>query len=372
MQPIYKDQPMVNQPSDDRRQLNQWTGILHEYRTASSLRAAWELAITSLAFISCWVLLQLAVDKGELGLYVPILLLGAGFLVRLFMIQHDCGHGSFFASRRLNDWVGRIIGVITLTPYYQWRRSHAVHHATSGNLDRRGIGDVLTLTVAEYSERSRWGRARYWLYRHPAVMFGIGPLYLFLLQNRVPVGFMHKGWRPWFSTMGTNASVICVAAILIWAVGPKAFSLIYLPLILLGSGAGVWLFYVQHQFEDTHWANGANWSAQEAALYGSSHYDLPKVLRWFTANIGLHHVHHLASRIPFYRLPEVLRDHAEFRSLGRITFLQSLKGLRLVLWDENIQRLVSFRQLRAEYAASRTQPHASQEPGGLHHLASSS
>jgi omega-6 fatty acid desaturase (delta-12 desaturase) len=363
---------MAKQASNERPEAAEWTRILREYRTADPVRATWELAITSLAFVSCWLLLLLAVEKGLSWLYVLVLLPGAGFLVRLFMIQHDCGHGSFFPSKRANDWVGRTIGVITLTPYYQWRRSHAVHHASSGNLDRRGIGDVLTLTVAEYLSRSRWGRARYWLYRHPAVMFGVGPLYLFLLQNRVPVGFMRKGWRPWFSTMATNASVLGVLASMIWAVGAMAFCLIHLPLMLLGSGAGVWLFYVQHQFEDTHWANGENWSAQDAALYGSSHYDLPKVLRWFTANIGLHHVHHLASRIPFYRLPEVLRDHPELRNLGRITFLDSLRGLRLVLWDEKVERLVSFKQLRSENAASRAQLRASAESDRPQNLVPSS
>jgi omega-6 fatty acid desaturase (delta-12 desaturase) len=302
--------------------------------------------------------LLLAVESGQSWLYLLVLLPGAGFLVRLFMIQHDCGHGSFFPNRRANDWVGRTIGVMTLTPYYQWRRSHAVHHASSGNLDRRGIGDVLTLTVDEYRARSRWGRLRYRLYRHPAVMFGIGPMYLFMVQNRVPVGFMRNGWRPWFSTMATNASVLGVIAIMMWAVGVTAFCLVYLPLMLLSAGAGVWLFYVQHQFEGTHWTHAEKWSAQEAALYGSSHYDLPRVLRWMTANIGMHHAHHLSSRIPYYRLPEVLRDHGELRSLGRITFLDSIRGLRLVLWDERLQRLVSFKQVRNQYAGNRAHPRA--------------
>ena len=349
---------MLEEAAIGRTPARQWPRILRDYRTANPLRATRELAVTALAFALCWILLLFAVETGQSWLYPIILLPGAGFLVRLFMIQHDCGHGSFFPNRRANDWVGRIIGVITLTPYYQWRRSHAVHHASSGNLDRRGIGDVLTLTVDEYLARSGWGRLRYRLYRHPAVIFGIGPLYLFLLQNRVPVGFMRKGWQPWFSTMATNAGILGFMAVMTWAVGLTEFCLIYLPLTLLGSGAGVWLFYVQHQFEDTHWAHAENWTAQEAALYGSSHYDLPKVLRWITANIGLHHVHHLSSRIPYYRLPEVLRDHGELRDLGRITFLESIRGLRLVLWDERVQRLVSFKQLRCETPAGWQWPRA--------------
>ena len=321
--------------------------MLRRYRAADPARAARELVITALAFIACWILLVLAVYGSQPWLYALVLLPGAGFLVRLFMIQHDCGHGSFFPNRQTNDWVGRTIGVLTLTPYLHWRRSHAMHHAGAGNLDRRGIGDVMTLTVSEYLARSRWGRLRYRLYRNPAVMFGIGPLYLFLLQNRVPVGFMRNGWQPWISTMGTNAAIVGTVAVMIWAVGATPFVLVHIPLVLLGAAVGVWLFYVQHQFEETHWAHGVSWSAQEAALYGSSHYDLPPVLRWITANIGMHHVHHLSSRIPYYRLPEVLRDHAELRNLGRVTFWESIRGMRLVLWDERIQRLVSFRQLRS-------------------------
>jgi omega-6 fatty acid desaturase (delta-12 desaturase) len=178
-------------------------------------------------------------------------------------------------------------------------------------------------------------------------MFGLGPLYLFVLQHRVPSGLMRKGWRPWFSTMGTNVIILAVVAVVISAVGTAPLSLIHTPLVLLAGGAGIWLFYVQHQFEHTHWAHPESWSAQEAALYGSSHYDLPKTLRWITANIGMHHVHHLSSRIPFYRLPEVLRDHAELRTLGRVTLWDSIRGLRLVLWDEQSQRLISFKALRA-------------------------
>jgi omega-6 fatty acid desaturase (delta-12 desaturase) len=339
-----------SQAANERPASGQWTRRLRQYRAAEPARAARELVITSLAFISCWILLALAVYGAQPWLYALVLLPGAGFLVRLFMIQHDCGHRSFFPNRRANDWVGRTIGVLTLTPYYQWRRSHAMHHAGSGNLDRRGIGDVMTLTVSEYLARSRWGRLRYRLYRNPAIMFGIGPLYLFLLQNRVPVGFMRNGWRPWVSTMGTNAVIVGTVGVLIWAVGATAFFLVHVPLVLLGAAVGVWLFYVQHQFEETHWAHGVSWSAEEAALYGSSHYDLPPILRWITANIGMHHVHHLSCRIPYYRLPEVLRDHAELRNLGRITFLESIRGMRLVLWDERIRRLVSFRQLRCDAA----------------------
>jgi omega-6 fatty acid desaturase (delta-12 desaturase) len=271
----------------------------------------------------------------------------AGFLVRLFMIQHDCGHGSFFRHRVTNDWIGRVIGVLTLTPYDFWRRTHAAHHATSGNLERRGMGDIDTLTVREYLSLSRWGRLRYRLYRHPLVMFGLGPAYLFILQHRLPVGLMRGGWQPWLSTMATNAAIALVAAATIWAVGVGPFLLVHLPIMLIGASLGVWLFYVQHQFEATFWAHDVAWNVHEASLHGSSHYDLPIVLRWFTANIGIHHIHHLCSRIPFYRLPLALRRNPDLATVGRLTLSQSVSCVRLVLWDEAAHRLISFRELRS-------------------------
>jgi len=277
----------------------------------------------------------------------------AGFLVRLFMIQHYCGHGAFFPHRLANDWLGRAIGVLTLTPYEYWRRTHAIHHATSGKLERRGIGDVETLTVREYLALTRLQRLRYRLYRHPAVMFGLGPAYLFFLQYRLPLGLMRSGWRPWISAMGTNLAIAVVAAAMIWLIGIVPFLLVHLPIALLGATIGVWLFYVQHQFEDTLWADEEHWNVHDAALHGSSHYELPGVLRWFTANIGIHHVHHLSSRIPYYRLNRVLRDHPDLRKIGRLTIGQSLACIRLVLWDESRRRMISFRQLRYDTALSR-------------------
>ena len=330
-----------------RLDAGEWSRRLRQYGKPSAIRGARELAITSIPFAIAWLLMFLALENGYLWLYALLLIPAAGFLVRLFMIQHDCGHSSFLRSRRANDWIGRAISVLTLTPYHTWRIGHAVHHATSGNLDRRGIGDVDTLTVTEYLGRSRWGRLRYRLYRHPGVMFGLGPLYLFVLRNRVPLGFMRAGWKPWFSTMATNVAIAALVVVMIWAVGLEYFLLIHLPIVLLGAAAGIWLFYVQHQYRDTTWAENASWNMHDAALHGSSHYDLPKALKWITANIGVHHVHHLSSRIPFYRLPEVLRDYPELINHGRVTLLRSLQGLRLVLWDEERRRLISFKELRA-------------------------
>jgi omega-6 fatty acid desaturase (delta-12 desaturase) len=304
-----------------------------------------ELGITAGAFAGLWLLMWAALG---IGYWVSLLLAvpAAGFLVRLFMIQHDCGHGAFFQRRALNDWVGRVIGTLTLTPYDVWRRSHAMHHAGVGNLERRGIGDIKTLTVQEYLALPLWRRVHYRLYRNPVVMFGLGPAYLFLVQYRLPTGSMRGGFEPWLSALATNAGIALVIVTMMWLVGVTPFLLVQLPITLLAASIGVWLFYVQHQFEETYWTSDSTWNLHDAALHGSSHYDLPGVLRWFTANIGVHHVHHLSSRIPYYRLSRVLRDHPELGSVGRLTLLESLACVRLVLWDEERRRLISFREMR--------------------------
>jgi omega-6 fatty acid desaturase (delta-12 desaturase) len=327
-----------------------WPKVLARYREPSSRRSVGEIAITALPLIGLWVAMWASLSVGYwlcLLLAVPTAL----FLVRLFMIQHDCSHSAFFRRRAANDWVGRIIGVLTLTPHDLWQRTHAMHHAGSGNLAHRGIGDVATLTVAEYRALGWLGRLRYRVYRHPVVLFGLAPTYLFWIQHRLPVGMMDKGWRPWLSPMLTNLGIVVVVGGLIWLVGLGAFLRVHLPIMIISSSIGVWLFYVQHQFEHTAWEADADWSHPEAALHGSSHYDLPSVLRWFTANIGVHHVHHLSSRIPFYRLPEVLRDHPELADVGRIGLRDSLRCVPLVLWDEGQRRLVSFREMRRNASA---------------------
>jgi acyl-lipid omega-6 desaturase (Delta-12 desaturase) len=344
---MLKDQNaiLVPCPSEARG----WTQVLARYRVSSPVRSIVELTITAGPFVLLWVLMWATLDLGYwlcLLLAVP----AAGFLVRLFMIQHDCGHGAFFRHRVANDWVGRLIGVLTLTPYDFWRRTHAIHHSTSGNLDRRGIGDIDTLTVDEYLARSRWGRLRYRVYRHPIIMFGIGPVYLFILRHRLPVGLMRGGWQPWLSTMATNVAIAALVATMIWLTSFWAFLLVHLPITLLAGSIGVWLFYVQHQFEDTVWAHDRAWDLHKAALHGSSYYHLPHVLRWFTANIGAHHIHHLCSRIPCYRLPLVLRDYPELSGIGRLTLVRSFRCVRLVLWDESQRRLISFREVHQRHA----------------------
>jgi len=322
-----------------------WTQKLLRFREPSRLRSILELGVTFGPLAALWALMWLFYSLGLWWLTLLLAVPAAGFLVRLFMIQHDCGHGAFFRHRLANDWTGRALGVLTMTPYDFWRRTHSIHHATAGNLQRRGIGDIDTLTVREYLALSRWGRLRYRLYRHPAVMFGIGPAYLFIVQHRLPVGLMRSGLAPWLSTIGTNAAVALIAGVMIWLIGVGAFVLVHLPIILLAATMGVWLFYVQHQFEHTVWADNETWDLHEVALHGSSYYVLPGILRWFTANIGIHHVHHLCSRIPYYRLPRVLREHPELGAISRLTLWDSIKCVRLVLWDERAKKLISFREM---------------------------
>jgi acyl-lipid omega-6 desaturase (Delta-12 desaturase) len=310
---MHEPEPNIPAVRDPRA----WAPILARFREPSCARSTLELIITAVPFVILWILMWAALGSGYwVGLLLAVP--AAGFLVRLFMIQHDCGHGSFFRSR-----------------------------PNSGNLDHRGFGDVDTLTVREFLALPRWRQLQYRLYRHPIVMFGIGPAYLFILRHRFPVGLMRSTWRFRLSTMATNLAIAILAATVIRLVGVAPFLLVQLPITLIAGSIGVWLFYVQHQFEDTFWAHDEGWTFHEAALHGSSHYDLPNVLRWFTANIGVHHVHHLCSRIPYYRLPRVLRDHPELAAVGRLTLLESLRCVRMVLWDERSRRLVSFREMRA-------------------------
>jgi acyl-lipid omega-6 desaturase (Delta-12 desaturase) len=319
--------------------------LLAPYREPNQIRSLGELVLTGAIFAALWVGAWL-VYSISYWLTLAISVLAAALLVRLFMIQHDCGHGAFFRRRVINDWVGRIIGVLTLTPYAVWRRSHSTHHATSSNLGKRGIGDIDTLTVREYQALPRGRRLAYRLYRTPLVIFVVGPAFQFLLRNRLPQGIRREDWGNWVSAMGTNIMIILAAGLMIYAIGPEPFLLVHLPIILLASSIGVWLFYVQHQFEDTYWSEDQNWNLQDSALHGSSHYALPQPLRWLTANIGIHHVHHLQSRIPYYRLPQVLRDYPELATFRRLTLWQSFACARLRLWDESRRKLVSFAKAR--------------------------
>ena len=327
-----------------------WTTQLRNYARPDDRRAVLELIATLVPLVTLWVGMW---HMAAVHTWLPLLIapLAALLLVRLFMIQHDCGHGAFFSARTANDWTGRVLGVLTLTPYDVWRHSHALHHAGSGNLGRRGIGDIDTLTVEEYRARSRWGRLRYRIYRHPLIMFGVGPAYLFLLQNRLPLGALKMrtaGRMQWTSSLLTNAGILMLGIVLVGLTGWKTFLLVHGPIVLIAATIGVWLFYVQHQIERTYWETSTSWSHHDAALHGSSFYDLPQPLMWLTAHIGVHHVHHLASRIPFYRLSEVLIAHPEFRNIGRMSIWESLDSVQLTLWDAEHNRLIPFKALKSD------------------------
>ena len=325
--------------------------LLDRYRHPSISRGQYELAITAAALSGIWAVAFLVFHLGLWWIALLLTIPAGVFLVRLFMIQHDCGHGSFMPSKAANDWIGRVLGIFTLTPYDYWRRAHAIHHATAGNLDRRNnMGDIKTLTVDEYLALNWLGRLGYRLYRNPLVMFGLGPFYNFFLLQRLPIGMMKDGWRPWVSTMGTTAGIALFLGLLIWAFGPAPALLVTLPTMLVAATIGVWLFFVQHQFEEVEWARHGEWKREEMALTGSSHYDLPQPLRWLTGNIGIHHVHHLSARIPFYRLPQVLKDLPHLADVSRISLLESFKCVRLAVWDEANGRLISFGAMKRALA----------------------
>ena len=321
------------------------------YRGADTRRALIQIATTALPFLALLAAMWAAVDHAywlTLLLAIP----ASGLLVRFFIIQHDCGHGSFLPSQRANDLLGRAISILTLTPYGMWRRIHAKHHATSGNLDRRGYGDINTLTLEEYRASSPWSRLCYRVYRHPLFLFPIGVPFFFLVLQRLPWGHPMDAKEIGRSVFGLNLAIVIFYGLLGAAIGYTHLLLIALPMIIMASAMGGWLFFIQHQFDDGHWDASDEWDFQVAAIRGSSYYVLPKPLEWFTGNIGLHHIHHLNSVIPNYRLHECLAASPEFQEMNRVTFWESLKCARLAVWDEAQRRLLTFREAHAAFAAA--------------------
>ena len=322
-----------------------WQKRLASFKKPLPHKALGQLLLTLSLFIAGWwaMLKSLEISYAlTLVMAVPM----AGLYIRLFIFQHDCGHGSFFKSRRWNDTLGSILGVMTLTPYAYWKRTHAVHHATHGNLDRRELGDVWTLTVNEYLARGTWGRLGYRLYRHPVTLFLLAPFFQFAIVHRFPLEIPFSWRREWRSVMLTNAALAGVFIAAHLTIGIDRLLMVQGPIFLIGGAVGLWLFFVQHQFEDTYWDRKEDWSFDLAGLQGSSFYDLPPVLHWFTGNIGYHHIHHLSSKIPNYRLKETLDAFPEFHQATKIGLLESLKCARLKLWDERSRRLVGFDHLR--------------------------
>jgi omega-6 fatty acid desaturase (delta-12 desaturase) len=319
-----------------------WRPLIAQYVKPDTRMALTQLLTTAIPFTLLLATMLIAVQNGHFWALSLIPVCG-GLLVRLFMFQHDCGHGSFFPSRLANNLLGGAIGVLTLTPYTAWRGEHAVHHAAMGNLDRRGIGDITTLTLPEFRALPALRRLGYRLYRHPLVLFGLGPFWLFFIANRIPPGAPGRNWRAWLSVLGTNAALAAGLALLTLIFGLLPVLLVWLPVALFGAISGVWLFYVQHQFPDTYWEQQSAWDFHTAAMQGASFYDLPRPLHWLTGNIGYHHIHHLSSKIPNYRLRQCHLENASLQTAPRLTFWQSLACARLVLWDFEKRRLVSFK-----------------------------
>jgi omega-6 fatty acid desaturase (delta-12 desaturase) len=295
---------------------------------------------TLVPYAALWYLMYLSLGVSY-WLTATLALLAAGFSVRVFVIFHDCGHGSFFKSRRANDLLGFITGVLGFTPYYHWRWEHALHHASAGDLDRRGTGDVWTLTVQEYLDSSRWKRFAYRLARNPFILFVLAPAFLFLVKQRFSSA--KAVGRERRSVYWTNLAVLAMAAGLSWLFGLKTYLLLQVGMLMVAGSAGVWLFYVQHQFEGVYWERRDGWDYCTAALKGSSFYQLPKVLQWFSGNIGFHHIHHLSPRIPNYNLEKCHRAEPLFQTVKPVTFFASFKSLTFRLWDEQRRKLVGFR-----------------------------
>ena len=321
-----------------------WKEVVAKYQEPSFWRSVWQITNSLVPYAVIWYLMYLSLSVSY-WLIVPLVILEAGFLVRVFIIFHDCGHGSFFKSRKANDFWGFVTGVVTLTPYYLWRWEHAVHHASSGDLDRRGMGDVWTLTVQEYLESSRWKRFAYRLARNPIILFVIAPAALFLIKHRLPSPGASKRER--HSVYWTNLALLGLVSTMISIFGWKAYLLIQVSVVSIGGTAGVWLFYVQHQFEGVYWERREDWDYTEAALKGSSFYKLPRVLQWFSGNIGFHHIHHLSPRIPNYNLEKCHKAEPLFQTVPPVTLFSSLKSFTFRLWDEQRHRLISYRDLRA-------------------------
>ena len=320
-----------------------WRDIVAKFQMPSTGRALWQIANTFVPYALLWYLMYLSTALSW-WLTMPLAVLAGAFLVRIFIIFHDCGHGSYFKSRRANALVGFVAGVLSFTPYHHWRWEHAIHHGTVGDLDRRGTGDIWTMTVQEYLEASRWNRFAYRLARNPFVLFVLAPLFVFLVMQRFPAPGANPRER--ISVWWMNLAILCMVIGLSWIFGLGAYLLIQLTVTMVAATAGIWMFYVQHQFEDVYWERGKDWDYTAAALQGSSFYKLPRILQWFSGNIGFHHIHHLNPRIPNYNLQRCHEADPLFQQVKPITLFPSLKTVNFRLWDERSRKLVGFRHLR--------------------------
>lgn len=326
-----------------------WKEVVAKYQEPVLRRSLWQLVNTLVPYGVLWYLMYLSLGVSY-WLTGGLALFAGGFLVRVFIIFHDCGHRSYFKSRKGNDILGFITGLLCFTPYFHWRWEHALHHASSGDLDRRGTGDVWTLTVQEYLEASRWKRLAYRLARNPLILFVLAPLFLFLVKERFPS--TKAGRRERNSVYWTNLALVAVGTGLSCLFGLKTYLLLQLGVVIVAAVAGVWLFYVQHQFEGVYWERHQEWDYCAAALQGSSFYKLPKILQWFSGNIGFHHIHHLSPRIPNYNLEKCHQAEPLFQTVKPVTLFSSLRSLTFRLWDEQRHKLVGFGIVKSRLAGT--------------------
>jgi omega-6 fatty acid desaturase (delta-12 desaturase) len=321
---------------------NTWQKAILKYTNPDLKRSIWQICNSLIPYIILWYLMYRSL---EYSYWITILLglIASGFLIRLFIIFHDCGHGSFFKSKKYNDLTGILIGILTFTPYHKWHRQHHIHHNTNGNLDKRGTGDIWTMTVDEYKRSSAWVKLAYRTFRNPLILLIMGPIYMILIQNRFTKKQMALNER--LNVWLTNAGILFTGTLFSVFFGLKAYLSIQLPVIFIAHVIGIWLFYIQHQFEDVVWERTSEWDYKTAAIKGSSFLKLHPVLQWFTGNIGFHHIHHLSSRIPNYNLPVCHNENEMFRNVKPIAMFQAFKTLRLNLWDETNRRMTSFRNI---------------------------
>jgi len=330
-------------PNSRRSLKTSWRQVVDKYQRPSTGRALWQMVNTFVPYALLWCAMYFTLQISW-WVTVPLAVLAGGLLVRIFIIFHDCGHDSYFSSHRANNFVGYVAGLLTFTPYYHWRWEHAIHHGSAGLLGKRGVGDIWTMTVQEYLEASRWNKLAYRAARNPVVLFVLAPLFVFAVMQRFASRSADSRER--VSVWWMNLALLCMATTLSWVFGIGAYVFVQLIVIAVAGAAGVWMFYVQHQFENAYWEREGNWDYTAAALQGSSFYKLPKILQWFSGNIGFHHIHHLSPRIPNYNLQRCHEADPLFAQVKPITLFSSLKTATLRLWDEQNKKLVGFAYLR--------------------------
>jgi omega-6 fatty acid desaturase (delta-12 desaturase) len=348
---VYSRRWSRNMSSASRRSVG--SAPLAAYAQPRLAKSLLNVGTSVVPYLALSVLLYFTLGVSSV-LTVGLMVLAGGFLVRTFIVFHDCTHGSLLPSKRANRYVGRVAGLLVLAPFARWRHDHAVHHASSGDLERRGVGDIVTLTVAEYRSRSWRGRLAYRALRNPLVMFGVGPIIAMIVGPRIATRSQRPRLR--HSVVATDAVLLFVIAALVWLVGWEKLVLVWAPPAMIAGSVGIWLFYVQHQFEDAYWQNTVDWNYADAALRGSSYLRLPKPLQFFTGNIGFHHVHHLNARIPNYNLQRAHTENAIFEQVPTLSLLDGLRAVNLKLWDEDAGKLVTFPQARRSASRSRVAP----------------